>query len=71
MWWRCDGLCDRVETRYRGFEASGIEENTYSSIVMPHIPDGLPETVLLIIVIGEEFRERDVEDLLKLLKREI
>jgi hypothetical protein len=40
-------LCDRVETHYRGLEALGIEKNTYSSIVVPHILDCLPESVRL------------------------
>ena len=64
-------LCDRVETHYRGLEALGIEKNTYSSIVVPHILDCLPKSVCLIITREKEFHEWTVEDLLKPLKREI
>jgi hypothetical protein len=64
-------LCDRVETHYRGLEAVGIEKNTYSSIVVPHILDCLPESVRLIITREKDFHEWDVENLLQPLKREI
>ena len=64
-------LCDRVETHYRGLEALGIEQNTYSSIVVPHILDCLPKSVCLIITRERDFHEWTVEDLLKPLKREI
>ncbi|CAB4007702.1 E3 ubiquitin- ligase DZIP3 [Paramuricea clavata] len=64
-------LCDRVETHYRGLEALGIEKNTYSSIVVPHILDCLPESVRLIITREKDFHEWDVENLLEPLKREI
>ena len=64
-------LCDRVETHYRGLEALGIEKNTYSSIIVPHVLDCLPESVRLIITRGKEFHEWSVEDLLQPLKTEI
>ena len=64
-------LCDRVETHNRGLKALGIDKDTYSSIVVPHILDCLPKSVCLIITREKEFHEWTVEDLLKPLKREI
>ena len=63
-------LCDRVKTHFRGLEALGINKDTYSSIVVPHILDCLPKSVY-IITREKEFHEWTVEDLLKPLKREI
>ena len=49
-------LCDRVEAHYRGLEALGIDKNTNSSIVVPHILDCLPKSVCLIITRETKFR---------------
>ena len=41
---RLRSLYDGVEMHYRGLTAIGVEEATYSSIVVPLILDKLPET---------------------------
>ena len=64
-------LCDRVETRYRGFEVLGVDKDTYSSIVVPVILDRLPESVRLIVTRGKNFHEWTIEDLLVPLKNKV
>ena len=57
-WPYCYSLyCDRVETHYRGLEALGIEQNTYSSMVVSHILDCLTKSVCLNIIREKEFHE--------------
>ncbi len=64
-------MCDGVETHYRGLEALGIEQATYSAIVVPAILDRLPESVRLTITRGTDFHEWSMEDLLTPLKHEV
>jgi hypothetical protein len=64
-------MCDGVETHYRGLEALGIEQATYSAIVVPAILDQLPESVRLTITRGTDFHEWNMEDLLTPLKHEV
>jgi hypothetical protein len=64
-------MCDSVETHYRGLEALGIEQSTYSAIVVPAILDRLPESVRLTITRGTDFHEWNMEELLTPLKEEV
>ena len=47
-------LYDTVETHYRGLVALGVDEETYSSIVVPAILEKLPESLRLTITRGRE-----------------
>lgn len=60
-----------VETHYRGLVATGVEERTYSSIVVPSILEKLPDTLRLTITRGEEYLEWNLGDLLRVLLKEV
>lgn len=64
-------LCDRVETHYRGLEALGVDQESYSSIVVPSILDRLPESVRLLITRDKDYHEWSIDELLMPLKGEI
>ncbi|KAK3700757.1 hypothetical protein QZH41_010939, partial [Actinostola sp. cb2023] len=68
---RLRALCDHVETHYRGLEALGVPEETYSSIVVPALLKKLPEAVRLTMTRGEAFLEWMVRDLLDKLREEV
>ena len=64
-------LYDKVESHYRGLVAIGVDERTYSGIVVPSILGRLPDTLRLTITRGEEYLEWSLGDLLGALLKEV
>ncbi|XP_028408229.1 uncharacterized protein LOC114530813 [Dendronephthya gigantea] len=64
-------LYDIVETHYRGLSALGVDENTYSGIVVPILLEKIPDTVRLTITRGKEYLNWTVNDMLKALLAEV
>eukprot|EP00795_Rhopilema_esculentum_P017840 gene17840-biopygen6664 len=63
---------DAMETHYRGLEALGVNQNTYSSIVVPALLNKLPESCKLNMVrFGENHLEWTLEDMLKSFAKEL
>ena len=62
---------DTVETHYRGLCALDVNENTYSSIVVPTLLEKIPDPVRLMITRGEDYMNWAVKDLLKALLTEV
>ena len=53
-----------TETHHRGLKALNVEQESYSSIVVPAIIDKLPETVRLSITRGKKHDQWNMDDLL-------
>ena len=68
---RLRALYDGVETHYQGLIALGVEEATYSSIVVPSILDKLPKTLRLAMTRGGNHLEWTMKDLLAALAIEV
>ena len=64
-------LYDSVETHYRGLNALEMGEASYGAIVVPSIPQKLPEPVCLAITRGANYNEWEVTNFLKALKGEV
>ena len=64
-------LFDECESHFRGLKALGVEENTYSTIVVPAIMQKLPESFRLTITRGEEFLIRSMERMLQAFLKEL
>ena len=64
-------LYDTVETHYRGLVALGVDEETYSSIVVPAILEKLPESLRLTITRGREYLEWSLGEMLEALLKEV
>ncbi len=64
-------LYDKVESHYRGLVAIGVDERTYSGIVVPSILGKLPDTLRLTITRGEEYLEWSLGNLLGALLKEV
>ncbi|CAB4035316.1 E3 ubiquitin- ligase DZIP3 [Paramuricea clavata] len=64
-------LYDATETHHRGLKALNVEQESYSSIVVPAIIDKLPETVRLSITRGKKHDEWNMDDLLSELLSEL
>ena len=63
-------LFDECESHFRGLKALGVEENTYSTIVVPAIMKQLPESFRLTITRGEEFLTWSMEQMLQAFLKE-
>ena len=70
---RLKNFYDDVETHFRGLKALDVDQDTYSSIVVPVLMDKLPESIRLnMIRFGEgDHLEWDLEEMLEALKKEI
>ena len=64
-------LYDDCETHFRALQALKVNENTYSSMVVPSIMQKLPENFRLTITRGEEFLTWTVEQLLQAFLKEL
>ena len=64
-------LLDAVETHYRGLEALGVDEASYSDIVVPSLLRKIPEAVRLTITRGEAHTEWSMKEHLEALEKEI
>ena len=64
-------LYDTVETHHRGLSALGVDENTYSGIVVPTLLEKIPDAVRLTITRGKDYLKWTVNDLLKALLAEV
>ena len=55
-----------VETHYRGLLALGIDENTYSCIVIPKLLEKMPEGVRLSMTrVSEDYQEWNIKQMLR------
>ncbi len=64
-------MCNTVETHYRGLSALGVDENTYSGIVVSTLLEKIPDAVRLTITQGKDYLKWTVNDLLKALLAEV
>ena len=64
-------LFDECESHFRGLKALGVEEITYSTIVVPAIMQKLPEGFRLTITRGEEFLTWSMEQMLQAFLKEL
>ncbi|CAB3979562.1 E3 ubiquitin- ligase DZIP3 [Paramuricea clavata] len=64
-------LFDKIETHYRGLEALGVDEATYSDIVVPAILEKIPEVVHLTISRDKLHSDWSMNDVLTALEKEI
>ena len=64
-------MYDFAETKYRALEALGIDQETYSTIVVPSLLEKLPEKLWLTITRGEDHHEWNQEQLLDVLGHEV
>jgi hypothetical protein len=64
-------LFDKIETHYRGLEALGVDEATYSDIVVPAILEKIPEVVRLTITRDKLHSDWSMNDVLTALEKEI
>ena len=60
-----------AETKHRALEALGVDEDSYSAIVVPSLLEKLPEQLRLAITKGEDHHERNLQQLLETLRHEI
>ena len=68
---RLRAMYDNLETHYRGLNAMGVEENTYSSIVVPAILEKLPQALRLTLTRGTKYLEWSMKELLQALLKEV
>ena len=64
-------MYDIVETHHRGLKALGVDEATYSTIVVPSILEKIPEGIRLSITRGKNYAEWTLDEMLKFLLKEI
>ena len=64
-------MYDFAETKYRASEALGVDQETYSAIVVPSLLEKLPEQLRLTITRGEDHHEWNLEQLLDVLGHEV
>ena len=64
-------MYDVAETKYRALEALGVDQETYSAIVVPSLLEKLPEQLRLTITRGEDHHEWNLEQLLNVLGHEV
>ena len=64
-------LYDTVEIHHRGLKALGVDEATYSSIVVPSILEKIPEGLRLSITRGRSYSTWKLDEMLELLLDEI
>ncbi|CAB3986399.1 TNF receptor-associated factor 3 [Paramuricea clavata] len=64
-------LFDKIETHYHGLEALGVDEATYSDIVVPAILEKIPEVVHLTISRDKLHSDWSMNDVLTALEKEI
>ena len=62
---------DTIEVHYRGLKALGVQEEVYSTIVVPLIIEKLPKDLRLNITRGSQFLEWNVKDVLTSLQKEL
>ena len=68
---RLRSLYDFLETKYRALQALGVDESTYSAIVVPSILEKLPHSLRLTITRGKEHQKWNLIDLLEALGDEV
>ena len=64
-------MYDFAETKYRALEALGVDQETYSAIVVPSLLKKLPEQLRLTITWGEDHHEWNLEQLLNVLGHKV
>ena len=64
-------MYDFAETKYRALEALGVDQETYSAIVVPSLLEKLPEQLRLTITRGEDHHEWNLEQLLDILGHKV
>ena len=64
-------MYDFAETKYRALEALGVDQETYSAIVVPSLLKNLPEQLRLTITRGEDHHEWNLEQLLDVLGHKV
>ena len=65
------GMYDFAETKYRALEALGVDQSTYSAIVVPSLLEKMPEQLRLTIRRGQNLHDWNLEEPLEALEREI
>ena len=68
---RLRAMYDKMEAHYRGLEALGVDEATYSDIVVPAILEKIPEIVRLTITRDHPHSEWSMNDVLTAMEKEI
>lgn len=68
---RLRALFDIIETHYRGLQALGVDESSFSDIVVPSLLEKIPEAVRLTITRGKAHTEWSTKDLLIALEKEV
>ena len=56
-------MYDFAETKYRALEALGVDQETYSAIVVPSLLEKLPAQLRLTITMGDDHHEWNLEQL--------
>ncbi|XP_065062455.1 uncharacterized protein LOC135689235, partial [Rhopilema esculentum] len=65
-------LYDTIETHHRGLKALGVDETSYSNIVVPVLMDKVPEAVRLNMIRGSKnHQEWDMEEMLVAFREEL
>jgi hypothetical protein len=64
-------LYDRCEANNRALKALGVNEDSYSAIVVPTIMEKLPEQFRLTIARGQNFLEWSMEEMLDTFDKEL
>ena len=64
-------LYDECEAHYRGLKALGVDEKSFSAVIVPAIMQKLPENFRLTITTGAEFLEWTMGELLVALPKEL
>eukprot|EP00795_Rhopilema_esculentum_P008904 gene8904-biopygen10482 len=65
-------LYDTIETHHRGLKALGVDETSYSNIVVPVLMDKVPEAVRLYMIRGSKnHQEWDMEEMLVAFREEL
>ena len=68
---RLRSLYDFLEAKYRALQALGVDESTYSTIVVPPVLEKLPHPLRLTITRGKEHQLWNLKDLLEALGDEV
>ena len=64
-------MYDFAETKHWALDALGVDQETYSAIVLPSLLEKLPEQLRLTITRGEDHHEWNLEQLLDVLGHEV
>jgi len=64
-------MYDFAETKYHALEALGVDQSTYSAIVVPSLLEKTPEQLRLTITRGQNHQDWNLKELLEAPKREI